>query len=173
MLTELEIWVRDRRRAALHEAGHIIIANECGLGAYGHIFARHDPAPNENYWGGTTYLDPKQLRRLSRLRRCMIAVAGAVGELGEEELEYPGWLGEEYWFEPEIMSPTDWEGTGCRPGNPDRSCCRAIEAVGRLLAPGSPTRSALLFKARELIMMVRCVRYDQFRNPCGSVCHGP
>jgi hypothetical protein len=160
MLTKVEIWVRDRRKAALHEAGHIIIANECGVSAYGHIFAHHNPAPDEKRWGGKAVIsDPKRFSRLSRLKRCMIAVAGAVGELDEEDLEFPEELSE-YWLEPERMSLKDWEMAECNPGNPHRSCCRAIEAVGRLLAPGSPTRSALLFKARELIKMVRCVRYD-------------
>jgi hypothetical protein len=173
MFRELEIWVRDRRKAALHEAGHIVMANQCWVGAFGYIFLRLNPGPDERFWGGKVHvLDQKRFSRLSRLRRCMIAVAGAVAELDEEELEFPEELSE-FWGDPLQMSPRDWEMAECHPGNPDRTCCRAIEAVGRLLAPGTPTRSALFFKARELIKVVRVVRYDQFRIPAEAPANLP
>jgi hypothetical protein len=78
----------------------------------------------------------------------MIGVAGAVAELswrGE-------WIDEDYWFEPTMMSDTDWNMTQCVAGKPDDNCIEAIRAVAAVLERGASLWHDLLRTARDLII---------------------
>ena len=156
------IWlgIHDRRQAAVHEAGHIVVGKLLGLGSTtGYIFLNFAPEPGEKLWLGKCHYDARKLLRLSRLKRRMFAVAGAVAETW--------WGGEvpdpDFWFEPEMMSPSDWAGTGCEPGFPDNSCCKAIRAAADLLSPDGQgwrdlclTARALLVNSRNIVPHTAC-----------------
>jgi hypothetical protein len=101
----------------------------------------------EKTWRGQTFT-PKGA---DRLQRSMIGVAGVIAELC--------WRGElvdeSYWFEPDIMSETDWKGTKCVPGEPDETCLEAIAAVTAVLERGASQWNNLVRTARKLIVSSR------------------
>src|SRR5689334_23185871 len=99
-------------------------------------------------WGGQTSNPLRKFQRLSRIRRCMIAVAGAVAEFG------PGQLDDSLFYDPEVMSPTDWKLAECEPGNPDRTCWRAVDKVAEIFN-SDHGRSELYNMARALIVAAR------------------
>ena len=137
----------DRRRTAIHEAGHAVIAMHLGVavaGVYISPSRAKDLLSEKSYIGQTVFgssADDNQYR--------LICVAGAVAE--------HVWIARgaphEYWFdelsEPHSMSPTDWAGTGCEPGEPDEALIDAAEAVEDLLR--GELRPSLIALARKLI----------------------
>lgn len=147
--TPKRIQARDRRKAAVHEAGHMVIARHFGAQAEGWLFRNEDARVSEEntwvgrmeFWGAA--LKPLQLR--------MIACAGTVAEFC--------WMGEdvwpEYWDDPDAMSATDWRFARCKPGEPDRWCMEAIDRLGVLLSRDGPLWSELLHRARLLIVDTR------------------
>ena len=70
---------RDRRLAAIHEAGHHIIARHRGIHVIDSWIERAgDPTRDTSAWGGRCrWRNPS---RVSKVTRCMIAVAGMVAE---------------------------------------------------------------------------------------------
>jgi hypothetical protein len=90
-------------------------------------------------------------QHVPRKKRKLVAVAGSVAEFC--------WRGDEidlfYWYEPEVMSESDWEMADCSPGQPDRACFTAIEEVGELLGRGRPLWGELIANARRLIVNSR------------------
>jgi hypothetical protein len=106
-MTPVQISAWDRRNAAIHEAGHIVMARRLGLSdTCGVIFHLDDDAPLlDKTWGGRTAL--VFMTRLTSVERQMVAVAGAVAELcWRREL-----VDLDYWEEP-IACRTP---TGCSP----------------------------------------------------------
>ena len=131
----------DRRRAAVHEAGHIVVAQAIGVPHLGATLFRGEPG--EKLWVG----EAQTMRAgIPKRKRIMVSVAGVVAEAcwlmkyhwrsaewDEEDLssirfwqQYAECLG---------MSTTDWEGTGCEPGQPTKAIPRAAAKVFDLLNP--------------------------------------
>jgi membrane-associated protease RseP (regulator of RpoE activity) len=152
VMTPIRQWVYFRRQAALHEAGHIVIAKRFGSESFGYIFPRVPfekiDSTDDKLWGGQTSGPLRKLQRLSRIRRCMIAVAGAVAEVGRGELD------DILFYDPDVMSPTDWESAECEPGNPDRTRLRAVDKVAEIFN-SDHGRSELYNMARALIVAAR------------------
>ena len=144
----------DRRRAAIHEAGHLVMARHLGMhDVCAVIFPRPDAAADENTWGGRFGFFSNKAASFSLRKRAMLHVAGCVAETvwrrrnGGES----GWWAETLAW-PEAMSDSDWAGTGCDPGEPTGKLLRAAEEVERLLEPGTGKLwPALMVSARELI----------------------
>jgi hypothetical protein len=136
----------DRRRSAIHEAGHAVVGRSLGIRCTARIFPNDNPTPEDKTWLGQTTLYG-MWERCSPLEIRMIAVAGAAAECG--------WNGEEvdefFWEEPDMMSPTDWQMTGCEPGVVDDLLCEAIYKVGPLLSRGGALWHDLTHRARLLI----------------------
>lgn len=160
-MTLIRQWAYFRRKAALHEAGHVVIARRVGLvGARGYIFppvpfAEAGAVDEDKLWLGKTCL-PARLVRLSRILRCMIAVAGAIAEHnGPEYYDDPYFT-----YCPDAMSPMDWAWTGCLPGCPDRTCLRAAERVAQTFNSVGG-RTELYNMARALIVATRGVDAQQ------------
>jgi len=139
------IEARDRRRAAIHEAGHVVIAGRVGVEAAAHIFRHPTADPGlESTWGGLASIYSKP----SRPHRAMIGVAGAVAEhVWSGELDFLRDGGEAVWWDAAAMSDTDWRLAGCAPGEPNAKFLRVVEKVIDLL--DGPLRADLYALARR------------------------
>ena len=121
----------DRRSAAIHEAGHFVIAERLGLRRIeARIFDHVGPPCLEvKSWGGT-FTFSKKLRRSPERDRKMIAVAGAVADLcwarDPVDIDF-------FEMEETSMSARDWELAGCVPNEMDAATVDAIEHVAVLL----------------------------------------
>jgi hypothetical protein len=77
----------------------------------------------------------------------VIGVAGAVAEFC--------WDGDEFdemaWYEPAMMSESDWQLCRCRPGCPDEKMLEAIGAVAAVLERGESHWGDLVMVSRRLI----------------------
>jgi hypothetical protein len=142
---------RDRRTAAIHEAGHLTVAYSLGLNAHGSIHPVFDNEPGENLWIGVSHLLARPNKRQNR----MIGVAGAVAEALQKAFPEEFLEDEHYfWSSPDAMSETDWRLTGCPPGNPDKLFLAAVEKVASLLQRNDIWRE-LMGTARDLIAASR------------------
>ena len=73
------IFARDRRRAAIHEAGHLVVARWAGAQIVSAWIVQNDnPAPGEKTYAGRVQI--AQIGGIAPHRRRMIGVAGAVAE---------------------------------------------------------------------------------------------
>jgi hypothetical protein len=149
---------KDRRRAAIHEAGHVTIGRYIGLKAVSALLVKVEGGGLcEKHWiGHTRYLSPQILnQKTPRKKLAMFSVAGAVAEFCwqhdtfEETLDYDAWSDEN------VMSSTDWAGCDCSPGRPTRQLFRTIEATFALLDRKGELWAELLKEARLLIVMSR------------------
>lgn len=121
----------DRRMAAVHEAGHAAIAMHVGVDVWSvHIYPNdtNDICNEKTYRGQATFEPPSDPNHWR-----MISVAGMVAERvwearGPAFVCWPDNLSDS-----DCMSPTDWEGTGCEPGEPDDALIAAVDAVEDLL----------------------------------------
>jgi hypothetical protein len=159
------IMAHDRRMAAIHEAGHVVIAHKLDLKSFSSIRPVYEPGHDllENkLWTGSTsiisFSYPKVHKR-------MIAVAGAIAEVCWENrnsdkvdfdycLEYEDWpaLGLHYEQFSEVMSESDWRLSGCRPCYPDAPFFTAVKKVLRLLRPDcGPLWPEVIRVARRLV----------------------
>jgi hypothetical protein len=146
----IQIWAHDRQKAAVHEAGHVVIARMLNINAHAviyYLFDNNNPR-YEMTWGGQTQTD---LAGAGRRKRSMVGVAGLVAELC--------WRGEcmddTCWLLSGIMSESDWKTTGCVPGVPDEYCLEAIFAVTKVLEPGASQRDNLVKVARGFIISAK------------------
>jgi len=148
--TPARISAFDRRKAAIHEAGHVVVAdhlnrNNFVQSASARIFRNPTSDPrSEKTWLGQArhspdFLSPFELR--------MVACAGAAAEFI--------WSGSDPepddWWDPESMSPSDWRLAECQPGEPDELCCEAIEELAKLLARDGRLWREVTHEARYLI----------------------
>ncbi len=146
-----------RRRAAIHEAGHLVIAYHLGEYAEAEIWRAGDSPDEYPCWIGTTRQFPRlytdqqgrlrqRLRKPSPARDRKIAVAGAVAE----QIWTNGWC-EFDWIDG--MSPADLESAGVTSVDDiPKSVYRAAWEVERLLDPDGPLWKAVLQQARRLIV---------------------
>lgn len=142
----------DRRRAAIHEAGHLVVAASFGLYPSSAWIARADVVDlkSERLWHGRVQF--LTLDRLDALQRRMVGCAGAVAELSwcREDVEPT------IWGELDLMSPSDWGLCGvARPGVLDDLCVEALERLEYFLSEGGPLWSEMLRQARRLIVEAR------------------
>jgi hypothetical protein len=142
----------DRRMAAIHEAGHVVVARSLGIPV-----ASSWIAPNDNHgdqweksWTGRTQLGPMQSKCSKRQGR-LIGVAGAIAEQFWSDDDDSFW-DDDVWRDPEIMSESDWEMAGCRPGQPNKAFFTAIDHVAALLKRDGLLWPSLLQTARALIV---------------------
>ena len=78
------IEARDRRLAAIHEAGHAVVARHMRVTAFNpEIWRNPDAGKNEKTWLGNIRIERSP--RTSRAHMAMIAVAGAIAEHGWED----------------------------------------------------------------------------------------
>lgn len=142
----------DRRRAAIHEAGHLVVAASFGHYPSSAWIARADVADlkNERLWHGRVQF--LTLDRLDALQRRMVGCAGAVAELSwcREDVEPT------IWGELDLMSPSDWK--LCGVVQLDGLCVEALERLQYLLSEGGPLWNGMLRQARRLIVEARQIR---------------
>jgi len=147
MLNERQIDAMDRRLAAIHEAGHVIVAMHFGLlSGYAWITPNEARSDEIRFWIGSARF-PGAIC-LNEMERPMLACAGAVAEACWKR----GCVDSIYWGEPDFMSPPDWRLAGCQPGEPDPLCERAIQHLEPLLSEDGILWSSLLRVARRLIV---------------------
>lgn len=154
--TPKRIEARDRRLAAIHEAGHVTMGRHLGL-IVAHALLKKVPNTDmsqDKLWiGHTQYLPPSLFKtKMSQKKLAMFAVSGAVAELCWQRASLDEALDEDRWCDPQAMSPSDWEGSGCEPGDPTRQFLKAVEATFELLnREAGKLWPSLLREARCLI----------------------
>lgn len=142
----------DRRRAAIHEAGHIIVGGVVGLVMDAYIVQIGKATNYDKSWIGRTCIYERRSTSITRLQWRMVAVAGAVAERCWQR-EIPD---AEEWSDPEMMSASDWRMAKCHPGEPDKLCIRAINDVAGMFDPCSGDKWGELCRtARQLIIKAR------------------
>jgi hypothetical protein len=138
-------FVRDRRTAAVHEAGHVVIAKMLRVPAWAYICFNPETDfdfRTERIWYGRTFCFGDTATE-DQLR--MIGVAGAVAELS--------WLREPVdEFFAEKMSEGDCLTAQCDPDDPDDKCMEAVDAVAKILQRGTHQWHDLLTETRQLIV---------------------
>ena len=149
------IEARDRRLAAMHEAGHHIMIRHRGMHEVDSWIERvGDPTHYNKAWvGHCRWRNPS---RISKATRCMIGVAGMVAEELWKAGNDPDRMDDLYDLldDPNCMSESDWCNAGL-----DRDTAftkkqrREIEAVIDLLS--GALWSELLVQARRLIIESR------------------
>jgi hypothetical protein len=146
---------RDRRLAAIHEAGHHIIARHRGMHVIGSWIERAgDPTRGTSAWGGRCRWH--NASRTSKVTRCMIGVAGMVAEALWKAGNDPCRMDSisDILDDPNCMSESDWRTAGIDPDSGWTTTQeRAIERVTDLLR--GPLRVELLAQARKLIFESR------------------
>jgi hypothetical protein len=143
-------YARDRRRVAIHEAGHFVAARLIGItSARAQIFPVHtDSWQTNKTWVVNMQIALEDRQRLNRRTCRLLAVAGSVAELCWDR-EY---VDVYYWEVPDRMSETDWLMAGCLPGEPDKACLSAIRRAAELFdATKGSQWTELCQTARKLI----------------------
>lgn len=136
----------DRRMAAVHEAGHVVVARRFGLEILSAWIVPNDADdPQEKTWIGRVQIRtsgaPEMVCR-------MVGVAGSVAE----HLWSGGWIED---FFPDAMSESDWHLAGCLPDKPDDALLDAVGEVGQLFHCGGPDWRELIAETRRLIVESR------------------
>jgi len=146
-MTPVRFEAFDRRRTALHEAGHVVMGRAIGIRDICAVIWRNPkPTPDEKLWFGTTMC---QTRRISAASLRLFGVAGVAAEtfserLSAEDIDF---------YEPACMSASDWAACNCEPGVPDAALFEAADEAVNLL--GGRLWPDLLRYARKLIVSSR------------------
>jgi hypothetical protein len=146
MMTPKGISARDRRMAAVHEAGHIVIARALGFEVWSAWIGPNTGEVVERTWIGHVRI--AGLENADDVSRRMVGVAGSVAA----HLWCGGTIED---FSPDAMSRSDWYFAGCDPNEPDDALMDAIGEVGRLLARDGPIWQELIAESRRLILASR------------------
>lgn len=148
---------QDRRYAAVHEAGHYVVAAYFGVPDLSAWIYRSDASPDDierKGWLGHFRYPRNAMARLSRRRRAAVALAGWAAERaweGRHSEEPDEWWHSALW-EHNVMSSADWCEAGCEPGQPTRPVFRAAELARGLLNPaGGVLWHPLLAATRILV----------------------
>jgi hypothetical protein len=146
-----------RREAAIHEAGHVVIGRHVGrqldcLDPVARIIRNDSGDLDERVWWGVTQF--YNIERLNSLERRMIACAGAAA--------VSIWRGREFhldqWENPDFMGAlTDWILAECKPGQPGKLCGIATDRLRRLLSKKRRLWKDLVLHARQLIIEARSI----------------
>jgi len=138
------IRAKERRLAAVREAGHVIIARRVGFEV---VSAWIAPEAGGRTWIGQIQF--KSLRWADEHARRMVGVAGSVAD----HLWSGGWIED---YSPQgSMSESDWQLAGCVQDEPDDLLTDAARDVARLLARGGSGWQALIAESRWLIVSSR------------------
>lgn len=150
------IQAHDRRKAAVHEAGHFIVGQYVGLkSGSAWIGPREALNKHESTWAGQHSCLSHEHDGLSRCRKIMIAVSGFIAERSWDQMTQPNeWPVnfQDALQEPETMSDTDWISALHEPGTPTSELVRACQNVDALLCPGCLLWPALIIGSRQLIV---------------------
>jgi len=126
----------DRRLAAIHEAGHALIAVYLGYRADAWVHPNETDEPlAEKTWLGHVAVHDRP-RSCAHPHSRMIAIAGMVAEIlwkhghDDEYGEPYGW--EDHLFDEDCMSFSDWRNADCEPGQPDEDLFDVVAEVARL-----------------------------------------
>ena len=119
---------RERRRVAVHEAGHVVMARLFGL-----TLLRALIAPDEGSWHGSVQVAPVGQLHPRAVAR-MVGVAGKAAELCWTDRHYD--VLDEDWWHPGTLSESDWAQTGCLPGAPDKAFFSALNQAAKLFRSG-------------------------------------
>jgi hypothetical protein len=143
------ILARDRRQAAVHEAGHVVVARRLGLriSSAWIVLNEGEAAADELTWSGRVQIE--SVHGVDQLSRRMVGVAGAVAEY----LWRGRWI--EDFFPEGNMSESDWHLAGCNPDEPDDAIMDAIGEVGRLFEHDGFWWQELIAESRRLIVASR------------------
>ena len=141
-MSPARIEAHNRRKVAIHEAGHAVVARHVRVTAFNpEIWRNPDAGKNENTWLGNIRVERSP--RISRAHMAMVAVAGAIAEhVWRDDADFLENEGEWAWDEEAIMSPTDWDMAGCDPGEPNAAFMRA---VGRAPRPAGAVSCGLSY----------------------------
>jgi hypothetical protein len=153
-------WLYSRRRVAVHEAGHVVVARalDVPVGRAWIWPAYRDPANLPSgavLWGGWSVAKTFSIEQ-SRF----VAVAGAVAESCWFR-DTPRHCNVEYtdtWRE--LMSDSDWRSAGCEPDSPDAACLDAAARADIALRRGGFLWRALVREARAIIIASRTATPD-------------
>ena len=150
MLSLKRIMARDRRLAAIHEAGHVTSARHLGVlvtSAWLEKNSDSDPL-SEKQWTGHSAVSFGPSRRTNT----MVAVAGAAAEQCWQRQPFEG----DAWYDPDFMSASDWAITGCTPGEPSLELFEVVEDMFSLFEPRTGRLWPELIKeARSLMVRAR------------------
>jgi hypothetical protein len=142
---------RDRRLAAVHEAGHLTMARHVGIyGASAWLEEKRPTGDCEKLWiGHTKYLSPSIFKKkISHRKFVMFAASGAIAECCWRRESFD----DDTWFDPDSMSSSDWVGCGCDPGEPSCKILNIIEDVFSLFnRDAGELWPAVAITARSLI----------------------
>jgi hypothetical protein len=142
----------DRRDAAVHEAGHLVVARkfqqEDGVwnpAMAACIFRVDGTTPAGRTWNGDFNFFPFSM---PPAQKAMVGVAGIVA--------VTQWrrqcLSDINWKEPDTLSPRDWDFCGCEPGKPQIDLRETAVKVAALVERETgPLWSELCVEARHLI----------------------
>jgi hypothetical protein len=138
---------RERRLAAVHEAGHVVIARRVDFKIASAWITPNagEDAEGERAWTGRVQIVRV---RADKFACRMVGVAGSVAEY----LWLGGWI--DAYF-PDTLSEGDWHLTGCDPDQPDDALMEAIGEVGQLLAHEGSGWHELIAESRRLIVASR------------------
>ncbi|MGE3992943.1 hypothetical protein [Pseudorhodoplanes sp.] len=147
LTSDKRIAARDRRKAAIHEAGHFVMGEHLGFTMEWACIERtfSDNPSGEKLWVGRT----RRVNGGSKQAVRLYAVAGSVAESiwdGSDDFF------EEEFYDKDALSATDWAGAGCKPGNPTKVFLSAIEQAYTLFERSGPLWPRVLAKSRELIV---------------------
>ena len=145
---------KDRKRAAIHEAGHVVVAQALGIKVASARIWRFDTGSiAEHCWRGQVafdFRDHEEYTPAGRSKVRAIAFAGSVAEYIYESHSEPD---PDCWsLDPDIMSPTDWEMARCKPCQLDNAAIKSIFRASYFLAYDGARWSKLLASARQLII---------------------
>jgi hypothetical protein len=143
---------RDRRCAAVHEAGHLVVARHLGVIAFGAEIRKIEAQGiDEKEWIGSVRC---QTGGIDPSKRRMVAVAGIVAEACWDQLAFDDFYNFEFFSEG--MSESDWEMSGCVPSERSEHLGDAMEQAFELLnSETGKLWNALLLEARRLIVRSR------------------
>jgi hypothetical protein len=144
---------RDRRNAAIHESGHVVVAKHLGLWTMRAEIRKIEPQDDtEKEWVGSVAC---LMEGVVARKRLMVAVAGVVAESCWDRDVFEDLYGT-LEFMPEEMSQSDWDLSGCPFGEPSKQFWNAMEHTFELLNPDTGKLwNALLMEARRLIVASR------------------
>lgn len=129
----------NRRSAAVHEAGHVVVAHHLGVSVQRSWIW---PATEGNPWRGQTLREST-----SPEKNRLIAVGGPVAVTCWFDKAPSDWR--------DAMSPSDWRSAGCEPDEPDNLCIAAAKRVERMLRRGGLLWPELIREARAIIVASR------------------